>query len=48
MSTASPTGPVRAIVIGASAGGVEAIGTLLAALPARLQAPVFIVLHLPR
>lgn len=48
MSTASPVGPVRAIVIGASAGGVEAIGTLLPALPARLQAPVFIVLHLPR
>lgn len=48
MSTAPTIGPVRAIVIGASAGGVEAIGTLLSALPAALQAPVFIVLHLPR
>jgi len=48
VSTALPFGPVRAIVIGASAGGVEAIGTLLQALPAELQAPVFIVLHLPR
>lgn len=48
MSTAPTIGPVRAIVIGASAGGVEAIGTLLSALPAALQVPVFIVLHLPR
>ena len=48
MSTAPTIGPVRAIVIGASAGGVEAIGTLLSALPGALQAPVFIVLHLPR
>ena len=48
MSAALAMGPVRAIVIGASAGGVEAIGTLLPALPPRLQVPVFIVLHLPR
>ena len=48
MSAALPTAPLRAIVIGASAGGVEAIGMLLSALPAALQAPVFIVLHLPR
>jgi len=48
VSTAPTIGPVRAIVIGASAGGVEAIGTLLSALPAALQVPVFIVLHLPR
>ena len=39
---------IRAIVIGASAGGVEALSVLLPALPAALQAPVFIVLHLPR
>jgi two-component system chemotaxis response regulator CheB len=39
---------IRAIVIGASAGGLEALSVLLPALPAALQAPVFIVLHLPR
>ena len=41
-------GRVDAIVIGASAGGVEALSALLPALPASLEAPVFIVLHLPR
>jgi two-component system, chemotaxis family, protein-glutamate methylesterase/glutaminase len=43
-----PERPLGAIVIGASAGGVEALGVLLPALPARLAAPLFIVLHLPR
>ncbi|HEX4024189.1 MAG TPA: chemotaxis protein CheB [Steroidobacteraceae bacterium] len=37
---------IDAIVIGASAGGVEALSVLLPALPARLQASVYIVLHL--
>ncbi|TBV74489.1 chemotaxis protein CheB [Pseudoxanthomonas winnipegensis] len=37
-----------AIVIGASAGGVMALQTLLASLPATLAQPVLIVLHLPR
>ncbi|MDB5848271.1 MAG: chemotaxis protein CheB [Rhodoferax sp.] len=41
-------GPVEAIVIGASAGGVEALMALLPALPAGLAAAVFVVLHLPR
>lgn len=38
----------RMIVVGTSAGGVTALGTLLAALPATLRVPVLIVLHLPR
>ena len=41
-------GRVDALVIGASAGGVEALALLLPALPATLLLPVFIVLHLPR
>lgn len=36
------------IVIGASAGGVEALAVLLAALPAAAQVPVLVVLHQPR
>jgi two-component system chemotaxis response regulator CheB len=39
---------IDAIVIGASAGGVEALSVLLPAMPAALAAAVFIVLHLPR
>jgi two-component system chemotaxis response regulator CheB len=41
-------GRVDAIVIGASAGGVEALMALLPALPAGLPVAVFVVLHLPR
>ena len=39
---------IAAVVIGTSAGGVEALSVLLPALPAALQVAVFIVLHLPR
>ncbi|WP_017719995.1 chemotaxis protein CheB [Kamptonema formosum] len=35
------------IVIGASAGGVEALSTLAAGLPANLPAALFVVLHIP-
>jgi two-component system, chemotaxis family, protein-glutamate methylesterase/glutaminase len=39
---------IDAIVIGGSAGGVEALSVVLPALPAKLSASVFVVLHLPR
>jgi two-component system chemotaxis response regulator CheB len=39
---------VAAVVIGTSAGGIDALGQLLPALPATLCVPIFIVLHLPR
>ncbi|WP_028080239.1 chemotaxis protein CheB [Solimonas soli] len=39
---------IDAVVIGASAGGIEALGLLLPALPAQLRAPVLIVQHIPR
>ncbi|RCL26961.1 chemotaxis protein CheB [Pseudomonas sp. AFG_SD02_1510_Pfu_092] len=38
---------VRAVVIGASAGGVTALFTVLGALPAGFAFPVICVLHLP-
>jgi two-component system, chemotaxis family, protein-glutamate methylesterase/glutaminase len=45
---ASLGGRVDAVVVGASAGGVEALSVLLPALPADSNAAFFIVLHLPR
>jgi two-component system, chemotaxis family, protein-glutamate methylesterase/glutaminase len=41
-------GRIDAVVIGASAGGVEALTALLPALAPGLLPPFFIVLHLPR
>ncbi len=40
-------GPFDAIVIGASAGGVDVLGQILPMLPAHFGAAVLIVLHLP-
>lgn len=39
--------PDRAVAIGASAGGVQALLALLPALPADFPWPIFIVLHVP-
>ena len=48
MSVESLAQRVAAIVIGTSAGGVEALSILLPALPPGLRAAVFVALHLPR
>lgn len=48
MIAADLHGRIDALVIGASAGGVEAFITLLPALPRGLTMPIFIVQHLPR
>ena len=45
--TATAGRRIDAIVIGTSAGGVEALLALLPALSPQLRAPVFVVLHLP-
>ncbi len=39
---------IDAVVIGASAGGIQALSVLLPSLPATLRPSLFIVLHLPR
>ena len=39
---------IEALVIGTSAGGIEALGMLLPALDARCRAAVFVVVHMPR
>lgn len=38
---------LEAVVVGASAGGVEALMTVFGALPARFSLPIVIVLHMP-
>lgn len=42
-----PLKPLRLIVIGASAGGLQVLLRLLAALPASYRLPLAVVLHLP-
>ena len=43
-----PLAPVDAIVLGASAGGVEALLAILAELPSSFVLPIVAVVHLPR
>lgn len=38
---------IQAVVIGASAGAVQALSTLLPTLPATFSLPVFVVVHVP-
>jgi two-component system chemotaxis response regulator CheB len=40
--------PIDAVVIGTSAGGVEALSAVLPAIPASFRGAVLVVLHLPR
>lgn len=47
MTAPTLKGRVDAIVIGASAGGIESLGQILPRLPRSLPVPVIIVLHLP-
>jgi two-component system chemotaxis response regulator CheB len=42
-----PQRPLAAVVIGASAGGVEALLTVLSGLPRGYRLPVIVVLHMP-
>ncbi|MGH8365425.1 MAG: chemotaxis protein CheB, partial [Pseudomonas sp.] len=46
-ATASPVSGIEAIVIGASAGGVEALLSIFGELPASFGLPIITVLHLP-
>ncbi|MBU4434952.1 MAG: chemotaxis protein CheB [Alphaproteobacteria bacterium] len=39
--------PIRAVAIGASAGAVQALQTILPALPADYRLPVLVVVHVP-
>ena len=47
-AVAPATRDIDAVVIGASAGGVEVLSALLSALPADCRASFFIVVHIPR
>ena len=44
---AMATGPVRLLALGASTGGIHALGTFFQHLPRRIGAPILITQHLP-
>ncbi|HEY1723345.1 MAG TPA: chemotaxis protein CheB [Magnetospirillaceae bacterium] len=47
MNTATPQTPPEAIVIGASAGALEALTIILPAIPPTFKLPIFVVVHIP-
>jgi len=44
---AMPTDPIEVLAIGASTGGIHAIGVLFQALPKRIGVPILVTQHLP-
>ena len=44
---AMPTDPIDLLAIGASTGGIHALGTLFQALPRRIGVPILVTQHLP-
>jgi two-component system, chemotaxis family, protein-glutamate methylesterase/glutaminase len=46
--TSAVRGKIEAVVIGASAGGIQALMEILPALPPHANVSVFVVIHLPR
>jgi len=44
---AMPTDPIEVLAIGASTGGIHAVGVLFQALPRRIGVPILITQHLP-
>ena len=44
---AMPADPIDVLAIGASTGGIHALGTLFHALPARIGVPILVTQHLP-
>jgi two-component system chemotaxis response regulator CheB len=47
MLRSMPTDPIDVLAIGASTGGIHALGVLFAALPRRIGVPILVTQHLP-